>query len=40
LGCHFDGERLAQLMIEYNVGVAEEQAYVVKKADLDFFGEE
>jgi restriction system protein len=35
-----DGELLTQLMIDYNVGVAEEQTYIVKKVDLDYFGEE
>lgn len=35
-----DGEQLTQLMIDYNVGVAEEQTYTVKKVDLDYFGEE
>jgi restriction system protein len=35
-----DGELLTQLMIDYNVGVAEEQTYTVKKVDLDYFGEE
>lgn len=35
-----DGEQLTQLMIDYNVGVAEEQTYTVKKLDLDYFGEE
>lgn len=35
-----DGEMLTQLMIDYNVGVAEEQTYTVKKVDLDYFGED
>lgn len=35
-----DGELLTQLMIDHNVGVAEEQTYVVKKIDLDYFGDE
>lgn len=34
-----DGEQLTQLMIEYNVGVAIEESYVVKKIDLDYFEE-
>ena len=34
-----DGEQLAQLMIEHNVGVAVEETYIVKKIDLDFFEE-
>ncbi len=35
-----DGEQLAQLMIDHGIGVAEVASYVVKKADLDYFGEE
>lgn len=35
-----DGEQLAQLMIDYNVGVSEEETYTVKKVDADYFGEE
>lgn len=35
-----DGEQLAQLMIEHNVGVTEVATYRVMRADLDFFGEE
>jgi restriction system protein len=35
-----DGEQLAQLMIDHNIGVTEVASYVVKKADLDYFGEE
>jgi len=35
-----DGEMLTQLMIDYNVGVSEEQTYTVKKVDLDYFEEE
>ncbi len=35
-----DGERLADLMIEHNVGVSEAQSYVVKKINTDYFGEE
>jgi restriction system protein len=34
-----DGRRLAELMIEHNIGVAEEQAYRVKKIDTDYFEE-
>lgn len=34
------GEQLAQLMIEYNVGVAAISQYIVKKVDLDYFGDE
>lgn len=35
-----DGEQLAQLMIDYGIGVTEVAKYVVKKIDLDYFGEE
>ncbi len=35
-----DGEELADLMIEHNVGVSEAQRYVIKKVDADYFGEE
>ena len=34
-----DGRRLAELMIEHNIGVAEEHAYRVKKIDSDYFDE-
>lgn len=32
-----DGPRLARLMIEYNVGAQDEQAFVLKRIDEDFF---
>lgn len=32
-----DGRQLAQLMIEYNVGVSTESVYEVKRIDTDFF---
>ncbi|WP_042725784.1 restriction endonuclease [Chthoniobacter flavus] len=32
-----DGRRLAELMIEHGIGVAEEHAYHVKKIDSDYF---
>lgn len=35
-----NGEKLAQLMIEHNVGVTEVASYKVKKIDTDFFAEE
>ena len=35
-----DGEQLTQLMIDHGVGVAEVATYIVKKMDLDYFGEE
>ena len=34
-----DGRRLAELMIEHGIGVAEEHAYRVKKIDSDYFEE-
>jgi restriction system protein len=34
-----DGRRLAELMIEHNIGVAEEHAYRIKKVDSDYFEE-
>lgn len=34
-----DGEQLTQFMIDYGVGVAEVSTYVVKKMDLDYFGD-
>lgn len=35
-----DGEQLAQLMIDHDVGVATARTYMVKKMDLDYFDEE
>lgn len=35
-----DGDELAQLMIDYGIGVAEVSTYIVKRVDLDYFGEE
>jgi len=34
------GEQLAQLMIDFGIGVAEVTQYSVKKVDLDYFDEE
>ncbi|QXO95530.1 restriction endonuclease [Methanospirillum purgamenti] len=34
-----DGETLAELMIDHNVGVSEESRYIVKKIDMDYFEE-
>lgn len=34
-----DGRRLAELMIEHEIGVAQEHAYHVKKIDSDYFDE-
>jgi len=35
-----DGVRLAELLIEYNVGVSNQQIYELKKIDSDYFEEE
>ena len=35
-----DGKQLAQLMIDYDIGVAMAQTYTVKRVDLDYFVEE
>ncbi len=35
-----DGPTLAELMIDYNIGVSTARSYVVKKIDSDFFFEE
>lgn len=35
-----DGERLAELMIEHNVGVSTVQTFALKKVDSDYFSEE
>lgn len=35
-----DGEQLAQLMIDYNLGCTSQQTYELKKIDSDYFGEE
>ncbi len=34
-----DGPKLAQLMIDYDVGVTKERTYVVKRIDRDYFDE-
>lgn len=34
-----DGEQLAQLMIDYNLGVTVQQTYKIKRMDNDYFGE-
>ncbi|MEI9894817.1 MAG: restriction endonuclease [Chthoniobacter sp.] len=34
-----DGQRLAELMIEHDIGIAEEHTYHVKKIDSDYFEE-
>ena len=35
-----NGEQLAQLMIDYNLGCTTQQIYELKKIDTDYFGEE
>ncbi|MFA5834719.1 MAG: restriction endonuclease [Bacteroidota bacterium] len=35
-----DGEQLAQLMMDYNLGCTTQQIYELKKIDSDYFGEE
>jgi restriction system protein len=35
-----DGNRLTDLMIDYNIGVTAVQTYVVKRLDSDYFPEE
>ncbi|HLD87360.1 MAG TPA: restriction endonuclease [Candidatus Nanoarchaeia archaeon] len=35
-----DGEKLAELMIEYNVGISTSLVYEIKKMDSDYFSEE
>jgi restriction system protein len=32
-----DGEKLAQLMIDNNIGVSTTTTYTIKKIDLDYF---
>jgi restriction system protein len=32
-----DGQQLAELMVEYNIGVIASGCYEVKKLDLDYF---
>ena len=34
-----DGEQLAQLMIEHNIGVTPVATYEIKRVDLDYFAE-
>lgn len=35
-----DGEELAELMLDYGIGVSEVASYKVQRIDLDYFGEE
>ncbi len=32
-----DGERLSELMIEYDIGVSHHEAFVLKRIDTDYF---
>jgi restriction system protein len=34
-----NGTRLANLMIDYNIGVSEQTRYEIKSLDSDYFGE-
>ena len=34
-----DGKKLAQLMIDYNIGVSTRAVYEIKRIDLDYFEE-
>lgn len=34
-----DGQELTSLMFKYNVGVSDEEVFIIKKVDLDFFEE-
>jgi restriction system protein len=35
-----DGERLAELMIDHDVGVSARETYAVKRVDSDYFGDD
>jgi len=35
-----DGNKLAKLMVDYDVGVATDKTYKIKRIDTDFFEEE
>jgi len=35
-----DGERLAELMIDHDVGVSARETYSVKRVDSDYFGDD
>ena len=35
-----DGPTLADLMIDHNIGVSKVREFILKKIDLDYFGEE
>ena len=35
-----DGPTLADLMIDHNIGVSKVREFILKKIDVDYFGEE
>ena len=35
-----DGKELAQYMIDFDIGTSEEETYVLKRMDTDYFSEE
>ena len=35
-----DGAELAQMMIDFGVGVSDVATYTLKKVDIDYFGED
>lgn len=35
-----DGEQLSQFLVDFNIGVTTQEAYTIKRVDLDYFGEE
>jgi restriction system protein len=35
-----DGQQLSELMIDHDLGVTTEDSYIVRRVDLDYFGEE
>ena len=35
-----DGEKLAQLLIDHNIGVSQVASYAIKRVDNDYFAEE
>lgn len=39
-GLSDDGNELAQLLIDHNIGVTSKQTYVIKRIDEDYFSEE
>jgi len=35
-----DGEQLAELMLDYDIGVTEKERYIIKQIDMDYFVED